>query len=313
MNEIKKSTRTAFAEALLEMGNKNENIVTVAADSASRFGDFVKKFPGRSFNVGIAEQTMVSVAAGLAQSGKIPVTAAYANFLAFRAIEQVRVDIAGSGQNVKLIGTDTGFSSGWLGFTHIALEDIAAMRAVPGIVIIDPSDAEEAYKATKEILDYEGPVYMRLRGRKEEPLLNIPEKDFKIGRGQVLAEGGDVLIIACGNAVYNSIKAAELMKSKGINPTVINMSTIRPLDEELIAKYASSIKNIVTVEHHNVTGGLGSAVAEFLSENMNCIRLKRLGGGNCFGEAGDIEMLIKEFGLDGAGIAASVERFLQNN
>lgn len=312
MNEIKKSTRTAFAEALLEMGHKKENIVTVAADSSSRFGDFAKRFPERSFDVGIAEQTMISVSAGLAQSGKIPVAASYANFLAFRAIEQVRVDIAASGQNVKLIGTDTGFSSGWLGFTHLALEDMAAIRAVPGIVIIDPSDAEEAYMATKEILDYEGPVYMRIRGRKEEPLLNIPGKDFKIGRGQVLTEGGDVLVVACGYAVYYSLKAAEIMKSKGINPTIINMSTIRPLDEELIAKYASSIKKIVTVEHHNITGGLGSAAAEFLSENMTCIRLKRLGVENRFGEAGDSEMLIKEFGLDGAGIAASIERFLNN-
>lgn len=312
MNEIKKSTRTAFAEALLEMGYKNENIVTVAADSASRFGDFVKKFPERSFNVGIAEQTMISVAAGLAQSGKIPVVTSYANFMAFRAIEQVRVDIASSGQNVKLIGTDTGFSSEWLGFTHIALEDMAAIRAVPGIVIIDPADADEAYKATKAIFEYEGPVYMRLRGRKEEPMLNIPGQDFKIGRGQVLAEGGDVLVVACGYAVYYSLKAAEIMKSKGINPTIINMSTIRPLDEELIAKYALSTKNVVTVEHHNITGGLGSAVAEFLSENMTCTRLKRLGVGNQFGEAGNIEMLVKEFGLDDAGIAASIERFLNN-
>lgn len=312
MNEIKKSTRTAFAEALIEMGYKNENIVTVAADSASRYGDFVKKFPERSFNVGIAEQTMVSVAAGLAQSGKIPVVTSYANFLAFRAIEQVRVDIAGSRQNVKLIGSDTGFSSGWLGFTHLALEDMAAIRAVPGIVIIDPSDADEAYKATKEILDYNGPVYMRLRGRKEEPLLNIPGKDFKIGNGRILAEGGDVLIIACGNAVYNSLKAAEIIKSKGINPTIINMSTISPLDEELIAKYVSSIKNIVTVEHHNIIGGLGGSVAEFLSEKMTCTRLKRLGVTNRFGEAGDSEMLIKEFGLDGASIAANIEKFINH-
>ncbi|MEA4848225.1 MAG: hypothetical protein VB106_13435, partial [Clostridiaceae bacterium] len=211
MNEIKKSTRTAFAEALTEMGYKNKNIVTVAADSASRYGDFVKKFPGRSFNVGIAEQTMIGVAAGLAQSGKIPVVTSYANFLAFRAIEQVRVDIAASGQNVKLIGSDTGFSSEWLGFTHLALEDMAAIRAVPGIVIIDPSDADEVYQATKEIFDYEGPVYMRLRGRKEEPLITVSETSFKIGKGQVLAKGGDVLIIACGSAVNNSLEAAELL------------------------------------------------------------------------------------------------------
>lgn len=312
MNEMKKSTRVSFAEALVEMGYKNENIVTVAADSASRYGDFVKKFPERSFNVGIAEQTMIGVAAGLAQSGKIPVVTCYANFLTFRAIEQVRVDIASSNQNVKLIGSDTGFSSGWLGFTHIALEDMAAMRAVPGIVIIDPADAEETYQATKKIFDYDGPVYMRIRGRKEEPLLNAPRYSFTIGKGQVLTEGGDVLVISCGGAVSGSLEAAEILRSDGINATVINMPTIRPLDKELIGEYAPQIKHVVTVEHHSITGGLGSAVAEFLAENIPGKRFKRIGVENCFGKSGSPEMQLRECGLDGAGIAAKIEKILKD-
>ncbi|HHW04026.1 MAG TPA: transketolase [Thermoanaerobacterales bacterium] len=312
MNEQKKSTRSSFAEALVEMGYKNKNIVTVAADSASRYGDFVKKFPERSFNVGIAEQTMIGVAAGLALSGKIPVVTSYANFLTFRAIEQVRVDIATSGLNVKLIGTDTGFSSAWLGFTHLALEDMAAVRAVPNIAIIDPADAAEAYKATEAIFKYEGPVYMRLRGRKEEPLLPVAEKSFEIGKGQILAEGGDVLIVACGGAVYDSLKAAEILQSKGMHATVVNMATIRPLDEELLMKLTSSIKHIVTVEHHNITGGLGSAVAEFLAENNPDVRLMRLGVKNRFGTAGSEDMLKKEFGLDSESLGSRVERFLKD-
>lgn len=182
MSELKKSTRTSFAEAIVELGEKNPDVVTVAADSASRYGDFIKKIPERSFNVGIAEQTMVSVAAGMALCGKIPVVTSYANFLAFRAAEQIRVDVAGSKLNVKLIGTDTGFSSAWLGFTHLALEDMGVIRAIPGIVIIDPADAAEAYVATKAIFEYNGPVYMRLRGRKEEPVIFYKKKDFKIGK-----------------------------------------------------------------------------------------------------------------------------------
>jgi transketolase len=240
------------------------------------------------------------------------VVTSYANFLVFRAVEQIRVDIATSRQNVKLIGSDTGFSAEWLGFTHHAIEDIAAIRAVPGIVIIDPSDAEETYQATKEIFNYNGPVYLRIRGRKEEPLITVPRENFRIGKGQVLSKGGDVLVIACGSAVNESLIASEILKLDGIKATVINMSTIRPLDEELIAEYASSIKNIVTVEHHNISGGLGSAVAEFLSENITGTRLKRIGVENRFSEAGSVEMLMKEFGLDGEGIAAKVKGFLSN-
>jgi len=312
MNEHKKSTRSSFAEALVETGYKNRNIVTVAADSASRYGDFAKIFPERSFNVGIAEQTMIGVAAGLAFSGKIPVVASYANFLTFRAIEQVRVDIATGGLNVKLIGTDTGFSSAWLGFTHLALEDMAAVRSVPGIAIVDPADAEEAYKATQALLEYEGPVYMRLRGRKEEALLPVPDKKFEIGKAQILSKGGDVLIIACGGAVYDSLKAAEILQLNGISAAVVNMATIRPMDEKLLAELASSIKNIVTVEHHNITGGLGSAVAEFLAENKRDVGLLRMGMENRFGTAGSEEMLKKEFGLDSESLALRVEKFLKD-
>ncbi|MCF6096474.1 transketolase family protein [Thermovorax subterraneus] len=313
MSEIKKSTRTSFAEAIVEVGNEYKDVVTVAADSASRYGDFVKKFPERCFNVGIAEQTMIGVAAGLALCGKIPVVTSYANFLAFRAIEQVRVDIATAGLDVKMVGTDTGFSSAWLGFTHLALEDVAAVRSIPNIVIIDPADATEAYLATKAMFEYKGPVYMRLRGRKDEPVLFGKDYVFEIGKGNVLREGKDVLIISSGSAVYESLIAWEILRQKGISAAVVNMATIRPLDEALLLEITSSVQSVVTVEHHNVTGGLGSAVAELLAEKRPDVKLLRMGVKDTFGTAGSEEMLKAYFGLDGNAIAERIKSFLKND
>lgn len=311
MTEKKLAGRTLFAETITELGKTNERIVTVSADSVSRYGNFPKEFPERNINVGIAEQTMVSVASGLALTGKIPVVVSYANFLAYRALEQIRVDVALEGLNVKMIGSDTAFSSGYLGFTHLALEDMAAIRSLPGIVIVDPADAIETEQATKAIFDYEGPVYMRLRGRAAEPVLPEASEPFQIGKGRVVTKGDDVLIIACGSAVYQSIKAAELLKEEGINATVVNMATVRPLDEELILGLASEITKVVTVEHHNTVGGLGSAVAELLIEKSSNNTLLRLGVQEQFGVTGSESDLMKEFGVDSTGIAKSVKSFLK--
>ncbi|CEP68262.1 Thiamin diphosphate-binding fold [Moorella glycerini] len=305
------STRSAFIDALLQAGSiPNSDIVVVAADSHSRYGDFVKRFPERSFNVGIAEQTMIGVAAGLALIGKTVVTTAYANFLTFRALEQIRVDIAAEKLNVKLVGTDTGFAAAWSGYTHLALEDMAAIRALPHIVIVDPADAREAFEATCAILEYRGPVYLRLRGRQEEPSLPVYAGPFRIGEGKVLMEGRDVLLIACGSAVYESLKAAQLLKETGRTATVVDMATVKPLDVSLLLELASSIPRVVTVENHNITGGLGTAVAELLAEKALGTRLLRLGLRNRFGTAGSEEMLKKEFRLDAEGIATSVKEFL---
>jgi len=306
----KKSTRVAFAEALLEVGRVNSKIVTIAADSQSRYGQFVKEFPERSFNVGIAEQTMVGVASGFALSGYIPVVTSYANFLAFRAIEQIRVDVATEKLNVKMVGTDTGFSSQWLGFTHLALEDMAAISALPNIVIIDPADAVEAFEATKAIFDYEGPVYMRIRGRKEEPILPIKSRKFEIGKAQVLKPGKDILIIACGSSVYDSLQAAEILKDKNIDAMVVNMATIRPIDEKTLLDLIPSFTKVMTVESHNIRGGLGSTIAEFISERGINTQLLRMGVKERFGMAGSDEMLKQAFSLDGPGIARSAEKFL---
>ena len=306
----KKSTRVAFAEALLEVGRVNSKIVTIAADSQSRYGQFVKEFPERSFNVGIAEQTMVGVASGFALSGYIPVVTSYANFLAFRAIEQIRVDVATEKLNVKMVGTDTGFSSQWLGFTHLALEDMAAISALPNIVIIDPADAVEAFEATKAIFDYEGPVYMRIRGRKEEPILPIKSRKFEIGKAQVLKPGKDILIIACGSSVYDSLQAAEILKDKNIDAMVVNMATIRPIDEKTLLDLIPSFTKVMTVECHNIRGGLGSTIAEFISERGINTQLLRMGVKERFGMAGSDEMLKQAFSLDGPGIARSAEKFL---
>jgi len=305
-----KSTRVAFAEALLEVGKVNPKIVTIAADSQSRYGEFVKVFPERSFNVGIAEQTMVGVASGFALSGYIPVVTSYANFLAFRAIEQIRVDVATEKLNVKLIGTDTGFSSQWLGFTHLALEDMAAISALPNIAIIDPADAIEAFEATKAIFDYDGPVYMRIRGRHEEPILPIQSRKFQIGKAEILRSGKDVLIIACGSSVYDSLEAARILEDRKIDAMVVNMATIRPVDESLLADIISPFAKVVTVECHNVRGGLGSTIAEFIAEKGINAKVLRMGVKDRFGMAGTEEMLKKVFSLDGQGLAASVEKFL---
>jgi len=305
-----KSTRVAFAEAILEVGRTNSKVVTIAADSQSRYGAFVKEFPERSFNVGIAEQTMVGVASGFALSGYIPVVTSYANFLAFRAIEQIRVDVATEKLNVKMIGTDTGFSSQWLGFTHLALEDMAAISALPNIAIIDPADAVEAFEATKAIFDYDGPVYMRIRGRNEEPILPIESRKFEIGKIEVLKTGKDVLIIACGSSVYDSLEAAKILESKNIAATVVNMATIRPLDEEGLSDLIPSFTKVITVECHNIRGGLGSTVAEFIVDRGINSKLLRLGVKDRFGMAGTEAMLKKAFFLDGQGIAEKVEEFL---
>jgi len=305
-----KSTRVAFAEALSEVGRSNSKVVTIAADSQSRYGEFVREFPERSFNVGIAEQTMVGVASGFALSGYIPVVTSYANFLAFRAIEQIRVDVATESLNVKMVGTDTGFSSQWLGFTHLALEDMGAISSLPNIAIIDPADAVETFEATKAIFDYDGPVYMRIRGRKEEPILPIKSRKFEIGKAQVLKPGKDILIIACGSSVYDSLQAAEILKDKNIDAMVVNMATIRPIDEKTLLDLIPSFTKVMTVECHNIRGGLGSTIAEFISERGINTQLLRMGVKERFGMAGSDEMLKQAFSLDGPGIARSAEKFL---
>jgi len=305
-----KSTRVAFAEALLEVGRNNPKVVTIAADSQSRYGEFVKEFPERSFNVGIAEQTMVGVAAGFALSGYIPVVTSYANFLTFRAIEQIRVDVATESLNVKMVGTDTGFSSQWLGFTHLALEDLAAISALPNITIIDPADATETFEATKAMFDYDGPVYMRIRGRKEEPILPIESRKFEIGKAEVLKPGKDVLLIACGSSVYDSLEAAEILRAQKIDAMVVNMATIRPIDEKTLSDLIPSFAKVITVECHNVRGGLGSTIAEFIAEKGINNQLLRMGVKDRFGTAGTDTMLKNAYSLDGAGIAAAVEKLL---
>jgi len=292
MSDIQtKSTRVAFAEAILEVGRTNPKVVTVSADSQSRYGNFDKEFPERSFNVGIAEQTMVGVASGFALSGYIPVITSYANFLAFRAIEQIRVDIATEKLNVKMIGSDTGFSSQWLGFTHLALEDMAAISALPNIVVIDPADAVETYEATKAIFDYEGPVYMRIRGRHAEPILPRESCKFEIGKAEVLKPGKDVLLIACGSSVYDSLEAAKLLEGKGIDAMVVNMATVRPIDEDTLSDLISSFRKVITVECHNIRGGLGSAVAELVAEKGLNAQLLRMGVKDRFGMPGTEAML----------------------
>lgn len=306
------STRDAFARALAEVGAEDQRIVAVAADSQSRYGSFARDFPERNINVGIAEQNMIGIAAGLALEGKIALVTAYATFLSMRCLEQVRTDVAYERLNVKLVGTDAGFSSGYLGFTHQALEDIGIMRSIPNMVIIDPADAGETYLATRAMLEWEGPVYLRIRGRAAEPLISWPDNEFRIGKGRILREGHDATIITCGRPLHEVLRAVKELDRQGISVRVIHLPTVKPIDREMLIRAARETGRLITVEEHSITGGLGSAVAEVVSEQCPCL-VYRLGVPDVFGLPGHEAELARYFGLTGPQIAEKVRQVLKRN
>ena len=312
MSEVKKmATRDGYGKGLVALGKEHDDIVVLDADLAgsTKTGMFKKEFPDRFVNCGIAEGNMMSVAAGIAASGKVPFASSFAMFAAGRAYEQIRNSIGYSGLNVKIGASHASISVGEDGATHQCNEDIAIMRSIPGMTIINPSDAVEAEEATKAAYAHEGPVYLRF-GRLAVPVINDrPDYHFEIGKGIVLREGKDVAIIAAGLEVNESMIAAELLAAEGIQATVINMHTIKPLDEELVLKAAEECGCIVTVEEHSVIGGLGSAVCELLAERKPT-RVMRIGVNDVFGESGPAMELIKKYGLDGESIFRRVKEFL---
>ncbi|MBP3462118.1 MAG: transketolase family protein [Tyzzerella sp.] len=312
MSEVKKiATRESYGNALAELGATCPDLVVLDADlsGATKTGTFKKAFPERHINCGIAEGNMMTVAAGIATTGKVPFASSFAMFAAGRAFEQVRNSIGYPHLNVKIGATHAGISVGEDGATHQCNEDIALMRAIPGMVVINPADDIEAKAAVKAAYEYVGPVYLRF-GRLAVPVINDnADYKFEIGKGIVLREGKDVTIIATGLEVGESLAAAEMLAADGIDAKVINIHTIKPLDEELVIAAAKETGKVVTVEEHSVIGGLGSAVAEVLSEKAPTKMLK-IGVNDTFGESGPAVALIKKYGLDAESIYKKVKEFV---
>ena len=309
MSDVKKiATRESYGNALKELGETKDNLVVLDADlaGATKTSVFMKAFPDRHIDCGIAESNMTGIAAGLATCGYVPFVSTFAMFAAGRAYEQVRNSIGYPHLNVKIAATHAGISVGEDGATHQCNEDLALMREIPGMVVINPSDDIEAKAAVAAAYDYVGPVYMRF-GRAAVPVINDnPDYKFEIGKGITLREGSDVALIATGLEVPEALVAAELLAKDGIEATVINIHTIKPLDKELVVKAAKSTKDVFTLEEHSIIGGLGSAVVECLSEEYPC-KVTRIGINDVFGESGPAGELIKKYGLDGQSIYEKVK------
>lgn len=301
------ATREAYGKALAEFGAEYENLVVLDADlaAATKTGVFKKAFPERFFDCGIAENNMIGVAVGLSLSGKIPFASSFAMFAAGRSFEQVRNSIGYPHCNVKIGATHAGITVGEDGATHQCCEDIALMRTIPGMVILNPADAVEARLAVKAAIEYNGPVYLRF-GRMAVPVIYGDDYKFEIGRGVKLADGKDVSLIATGIEVEQALLARELLASEGISASVVNIPTIKPLDEELVIAEANACGAVVTCEEHTVIGGLGAAVAECLSEKRPTPVL-RVGVNDVFGRSGPAKELVSYFGLDAAAIAAKAK------
>ena len=312
MSDVKRiATRESYGNALAELGKEHDDFVVLDADlsGATKTGIFKKAFPERHINCGIAEGNMMSVAAGIATTGKVAFASSFAMFAAGRAFEQVRNSIGYPHLNVKIGATHAGFSVGEDGATHQCNEDIALMRAIPGMVVINPADDVEAKAAVKAAYEYEGPVYLRF-GRLAVPVINDNEDyKFEIGKGIVLREGKDVTLIATGLEVAETIEAAEMLAADGIDAKVINIHTIKPLDEELVIAAAKETGKVVTIEEHSVIGGLGSAVCDVLAEKAPT-KVMKIGVNDVFGESGPALALIKKYGLDAESIYNKVKAFV---
>ena len=313
MSEVKKiATRDSYGNALVELGKEHKELIVLDADlaGATKTSVFQKAFPERHIDCGIAECNMVGIAAGLATVGKIPFVSSFAMFAAGRAFEQVRNSIGYPHLNVKIGATHAGISVGEDGATHQCNEDIALMRAIPGMVVINPSDDVEARAAVKAAYHHNGPVYLRF-GRLAVPVINDhPDYKFEIGKGVVLKEGTDVTIIATGLEVAEASIATELLEADGISVNLINIHTIKPIDEDLIVAAAKKTGKVVTVEEHSIIGGLGSAVCDVLSEKAPT-KVMKIGVNDVFGESGPALELIKKYGLDGQSIYEKVKAFVK--
>ena len=304
----KLAQRNYYGKALAELAAENPRVVVLDADLAgsTKTSDFKKVCPERFVEVGIAEQNMIGIAAGLAASGKIAFASTFGVFATGRCWEQIRLAVAYPRLNVKVVATHCGISVGEDGASHQALEDMAVMRDLPNMTVISPADAYEAYAATKATADYDGPVYMRM-GRAEFPTITSPDAEFVIGKATVMREGSDVTLVGCGQMVSFCLEAAETLAAEGIEAEVINMSTIKPLDTEALYASVSKTGCCVTAEEHSIIGGLGSAVAEALVEGV-IVPLERVGTRDTFGESGKPDQLMEKYGLTAAHIVEAAKK-----
>lgn len=298
----KKDTRSGFGAGLAELGKKNPNVVALCADltGSLKMDAFLKEFPERFVQVGIAEANMIGIAAGMTIGGKIPFTGTFANFSTGRVYNQIRQSVAYSGKNVKICASHAGLTLGEDGATHQILEDIGLMKMLPGMVVINPCDYNQTKAATLAIADYEGPVYLRF-GRPAVPNFTPADQHFEIGKAVQLTDGNDVSIFATGHLVWKAIEAAEILAAKGINADVINIHTIKPLDEAAVLQSVARTKCVVTAEEHQMNGGLGDSIAQLLARN-NPYPQEYVAVNDSFGESGTPDELLKKYGLEAENI-----------
>lgn len=305
-----KETRAGFGEGIYEVAKKNPDVVALTADLAGslKLGPFIKDFPGRFFQCGIAEANMIGIAAGMTIGGKIPYTTTFANFSTGRVYDQIRQSVAYSGKNVKICASHAGLTLGEDGATHQILEDIGLMKMMPGMTVIVPCDFNQTKAATIAIADYKGPVYLRF-GRPKWPNFTPENPTFEIGKAQVLSEGTDISIFACGHLVWKAIEAGRILEEKGISVELINIHTIKPLDTAAIIKSISKTKCAVTAEEHNIIGGLGDSIAQTAARHFP-VPIEYVGTNDTFGESGTPEQLLEKYGLDAPHIIAAAEKVL---
>jgi transketolase len=305
-----KETRGGFGEGIYEVAKKNSNVVALTADLAGslKLNQFIKEFPDRFVQCGIAEANMMGIAAGMTIGGKIPYTTTFANFSTGRVYDQIRQSIAYSGKNVKICASHAGVTLGEDGATHQILEDVGMMKMLPGMTVIVPCDFNQTKAATIAIADHAGPVYLRF-GRPKWPNFTAPDQIFEIGKAQVLAEGTDVTIFACGHLVWKAIEAARVLEQKGISAEVINIHTIKPIDRDAVVKSITKTRCAVTAEEHNIIGGLGDSIAQTASRFMP-VPIEYVGTKDTFGESGTPAQLLKKYGLDTPDVVAAAEKVI---
>ena len=306
----KKDTRSGFGDGLTELGRTNPNVVALCADliGSLKMDQFIKENPERFFQIGIAEANMIGIAAGLTIGGKIPFTGTFANFSTGRVYDQIRQSVAYSGKNVKICASHAGLTLGEDGATHQILEDIGLMKMLPGMTVINTCDYNQTKAATIAIADYDGPVYLRF-GRPKVPVFMPIDTKFEIGKGIQLTKGTDVTIVATGHLVWESLQASEILDAEGISVEVINIHTIKPLDEEIILKSVAKTKCIVTAEEHNKLGGLGESVSRTLALN-NPTPQEFIATNDTFGESGTPEQLMEKYGLNSESIVSAVKKVI---
>ena len=305
------ATRQAYGDTLVELGEKNKDIVVLDADlsKSTTTAKFGKKFPERFFNMGVAEANMMNTAAGLATCGKIAFVSSFSIFATGRAWEQIRNTICYSGLNVKIVATHSGVSVGPDGASHQCIEDISLMKTIPTMTVVEPCDAVETRKAVLAAVAHKGPIYIRL-GRAAVPVITKKEEPYTIGKANILRNGKDVAIVACGALVANSLTAADMLSKEGIEATVVNMHTIKPIDQEILVKVAKQVNAVVTAEQHVLDGGLGSAVATVLARNYP-VPMEMIGIDNRFGQSGEPDILFKEYHLLPEDIVVAAKRAIE--